>query len=405
MRYYIGLVFLIFLSSQAVAQLTGVNIDSTSIPAEEIDQVSIDQDTGELIITTKSGYEVKPAVTSGEVAITKFKVNGRSSALLPSPGQATISWTSINANECTASTTPSNVLADWNNTILLNNSGFLPVDFPENGSYMLTLRCTGQAGSPAVSNVEVTVGAVTIKTFTATPDHSPVEAGDDVSVTLRWTTENAVACYGSWVGGSGQLTNLNGSNVRSFKNVASDMTFTLTCEGSIAEDPVEKTARIDVVARQTKSCDNVSLGGLVKPWGGSGGVLRIAWPGPRSQIEAVQIPELGYLALEFDTGSVQANGQVATIEYAGTPGARLGSISSCAGDFDVPNECKYVWGAGGGIIWDTTGTVKGACQLQPQKTYYWNITFTEGVKPADNTSRCTGSYCQTWLQVVNPNYK
>jgi hypothetical protein len=43
----------------------------------------------------------------------------------------------------------------------------------------------------------------------------------------------------------------------------------------------------------------------------------------------------------------------------------------------------------------------GACELESNTDYYWNITFTDGINAG--TSSCAGTPCQTWIRTVNPD--
>ena len=106
----------------------------------------------------------------------------------------------------------------------------------------------------------------------------------------------------------------------------------------------------------------------------------------------------GYKAIKFNTGNVVDHGKLVTIETTTTDGVRLGAISQCPGDFDVPAECQHVWGIGGNITWATDG-YSGGCQLEPNTDYYFNLTYTNGF---DNSqSSCHSAPCVTKVQHVN----
>jgi hypothetical protein len=115
----------------------------------------------------------------------------------------------------------------------------------------------------------------------------------------------------------------------------------------------------------------------------------------------VEVPHKGYLAIEFDTADFVDDGKISALENAATPGIRLGSFSESPGDFDVADECRYSWGLGGGLSWSTNG-LADACQLNFATTYYFNITFTDGVDP--DSATCTFSTCWINLQYSNPDY-
>ena len=147
-------------------------------------------------------------------------------------------------------------------------------------------------------------------------------------------------------------------------------------------------------------CSTVTLTGNQLTWSS---FFKNIWPGPKTEKQRVQIPVGGYLAIKFSTRSVKDVGKLSSIEAAGTHGYRLGSVSRCAGDFIVEDVCKWAWGTWGGITWDTSGeTDTGNCNLDPGEDYYWNMTFTDGVNP--NSSRCIGTYCETWVIAGNNDY-
>ncbi len=128
---------------------------------------------------------------------------------------------------------------------------------------------------------------------------------------------------------------------------------------------------------------------------------QVDFPGPGYGNEYLHILRTGYHALEFNTGDVVDHGGVLTITTAGTNGTRLGSISQCLGDFNVLPECTHSWGSSGGIGWATDGE-PGYCQLEPNTTYYLNITFTDGLDGATSTCLPTEN-CGTNVQVNNLN--
>ena len=124
-----------------------------------------------------------------------------------------------------------------------------------------------------------------------------------------------------------------------------------------------------------------------------------AFPGPVYEvIRNYIIPQKGYLAIEFNTRQVIDSGSILAHENPASPGIRIGSISQCPGDFNVPAACRYVWGLGGGLSWATDGS-SGACNLDDNTTYYFNITFTDGEDV--NSSSCNATPCRVNLQHSN----
>jgi hypothetical protein len=102
--------------------------------------------------------------------------------------------------------------------------------------------------------------------------------------------------------------------------------------------------------------------------------------------------------------NISTVGGVGTIEFGGTRGERLLAISRYPGDFQVSEDCKQVQHLSGYLPWRTEGASEQgeACDLEANTTYYWNITFTDGVNMGSST--CGGTPCQTYIRVANPNY-
>ena len=125
---------------------------------------------------------------------------------------------------------------------------------------------------------------------------------------------------------------------------------------------------------------------------------QVKFPGPINDSKHLTIAIEGFHAFEFNTANIVDDGKLTTIETTFTDGLRLGSISKCPGDFDVPAECQHTWGISGGIRWATNNR-SGACQLEPETTYYFNLTFTDGVTAGSTT--CNKIPCITNVQYRN----
>lgn len=239
-------------------------------------------------------------------------------------------------------------------------------------------------------------GDVAIPVFSASP--STITEGE--STTLSWTTTDATLCTPS--GGAGGWSTrtiaLPSSSTAVTISTAGSYVFTLTCVGD-AGDPAVRNRTVLVNAPPPPpvegECTTPALSGVEVDWYDLFGV---DFPSPRYDNENVIVPQRGYYALKFSTGSIVDDGKMSSIETTITDGVRFGTFSQCPGDFDVAPECQHVWGNGGGIDWATDGSV-GACQLQPNTTYYFNITFTDGVD--SSTSSCNSTPCVTTLQHLN----
>lgn len=247
---------------------------------------------------------------------------------------------------------------------------------------------------------EVDCGEVA-PTITLFNVNTPVTVGDSTSVSWT-TTDNATSCtasgnYAGWTGA--KATSGNGVSV--LMNQVGTYTFSLTCHnGDLASSTSSKSIVVnDVVIYQPSSCDDYvsPLSGTTVPWNS---FFEQSFPFPGYANEYATVTNrYGYFALEFDTENFVDTGSLMTIESTTTSGSRFGSISQCPGDFNVAPECKYVWGTGGNIIW-STDNYNGACQLEPNTTYYFNITFTDGFDPTSTS--CNNDKCITKVRVYNP---
>ena len=259
------------------------------------------------------------------------------------------------------------------------------------GGYTVTNDGGGGGGTPDP--------VPTINSFTASATN--VTVGD--TITTSWTTTDASSCvgvngYGNWNGAN--LAVPNGTSAPILMDTAGTYTFRITCQntGGTRSRSVSVVVEPETV---TQDCSNVSLSGEVLSWNE---VFGTSWPNPRYWEDIVTIPRSGYLAIEFNTGNVVEDGGWLTIKHTSTSGIRLGSISPCPGDFsnylpDGANICTQAWGLSGSIQWSTEGAAAYAneCSLQPNTTYYLNMTFTNGVSAGSTT--CTGSPCRAYLRV------
>jgi len=302
MRKFNGFLVICVLAIAGSAANADLVIDNQSIAGIDIQSITVSPNTGDIFVTTKNGYTVTQNSTepppAGAVAINSFSV----SPLSITEGQSvTISWTSVNATSCAAS---SNLVA-WSGAFETNGSVGTVINTA--GTYALSLTCQGEAG-PVSSNATVTVTAPVVPEPKTTACTAPTLSGTTVAWRDFWKT---------------------------------------------------------------------------------------AFPGPSYNNTNTAITKSGYLALEFNTGNVVDNGFLGTVGNTITSGTRTGAVSECPGDFDVAPECTHIWGIGSGISWATNGT-SNSCELKPNTTYYFNVTFTDGSSPTSST--CTTSQCIATLQ-------
>jgi hypothetical protein len=155
---------------------------------------------------------------SGGVGIPTVTLNASPTAVQQG-GSSTLTWSSTNATDCTAS----NVGAEGSTWSGPKPTSGSDVRGPLTATATYSLTCSGPRGTASAS-VTITVGAAPAPTvsFTATPLNIFV---GQVS-TLAWASTNAVSCTasGGWSGAqplSGELVVLT----------ASTRTYTLTCTG------------------------------------------------------------------------------------------------------------------------------------------------------------------------------
>jgi len=239
---------------------------------------------------------------------------------------------------------------------------------------------------------EEDVTPVTFTSFSATPN----EIVEGESTTLSWSTENADSCTPS--GGTGgwdsTIIDLPNGNASITIATTGTYTFNLDCHGPSGDQ--QTRSDVVTVTPEQQLCDSVTLAGNVVNWSS---FWSAGFPGPvYENVTNWIIPRTGYLAIAFNTAGIIDDGKISALENPASPGLRIGSISQCPGDFNTPAECSDVWGLGGGIEWTTNGK-SGACDLDSNTAYYFNITFTDGVNP--NSTHCNAAPCRINLQHIN----
>lgn len=387
MRYFKGLIItsaVALLSTTAGAQVTVV-IDNQTIPTDHIESITVLKNTNVVSIATTVPYTVTPAVVGDDVTITSFTVSPSS---VEQGESATLSWSSENATSCTGS----GGVGGWDVADIPVN-GSLVVTTSEAGSPVFTLTCSGPVGADDVRSVTLNVtlaNAVAITSFGASP--SNIAEGE--STTLSWVTDNALSCTPT--GGTAEwretsITVPSGSAAITIA-VADTYAFGLSCSGEVG-DPV--SASTSVTVSPPNPCGATALDGNIVSWSSFWGE---DFPFPAYKNVDTMLPRGWYRAIHFNTGDVLDTGRLKMIENTLSPITVLGAISECPGDFDVTPACDYVWGLGGELVWSTSISFR-TCFLEPNKDYYFNITFTDGVDPA--TTTCGESQCRATMQHKN----
>lgn len=393
MRKLNGLILIsaLIMACSAVNAQMRIVIDGQQIPTEDIASIVILPNTNEINVATTIAYNVGPVtVDPNSVGISSFT----SSASTVLAGQdVSLDWNTANAVSCEAT----GGVDGWAGTTITLPNGSATITAATVGSHTFTLTCNGsEAGDTDTRNVFVTVtpaDAVAITSFSAAPDSITVGG----TTTISWNTVNAESCTptGGTADWTSQQIALPSGNATIALASAGTYTFSLTCVGPSGDQQTQSD--VVTVSPDVQSCDSVTLSGNTTNWSS---FWNASFPGPSYENATNRlVSQTGYLAIEFNTGNVIDDGKISALENSSTPGIRIGSISQCPGDFtEVPAECTYVWGLGGGIRWATNGKF-GACDLEQNTTYYFNITFTDGVDPSSTS--CSDSPCRINLQHVN----
>ena len=129
----------------------------------------------------------------------------------------TLSWSSTNADACTAS-------GDWSGDKGTNGSETVG---PLTADSTFTLVCSGPGGQTSDA-VQVTVAPPPPDLPTVTLAASPAQVDSGASATLSWSSTNADACTASGAWSGDKAT----SGSESTGPLTADSTFTLTCSGA-----------------------------------------------------------------------------------------------------------------------------------------------------------------------------
>lgn len=266
------------------------------------------------------------------------------------------------------------------------------INIAAGGLYTLTKDTEPPPGPNAVIN-------------TLTASSTTVLVGD--AITVSWSTTDADSCTpsGGTGGWSSQVISLpSGISSSLTMSTVGSFSFRLDCSNATPTQTFRTvTVQVnDVVAPPNPSnCPDPTLTGGIREWGTHFGS---SWPDPTYAEVVTAIGDTSYLAIGFNTGAISDDGGFTTITHTSTSGIRLGAISECPGDFkdylpDISAACTEEFFIGGSVKWNTVaGYQFGQCNLEPNTTYYLNLTFTDGVDPA--TDRCvSSSACRTILRV------
>jgi len=146
---------------------------------------------------------------------------------LTAAGNSTLTWSTVDATSCVASSNPAN--ATWNNAAKpLAGSEAIPVA----ATTTFSLNCTNDGGLSTQQDVTVTV-AVANPTLTLTAN--PTTIGEGGATTLTWNTTDMASCTAmanpsnaQWTGAKGVLATQN----QAVSGLFAGTTFTLNCVGT-----------------------------------------------------------------------------------------------------------------------------------------------------------------------------
>ena len=201
--------------------------------------------------------DTSPPVTNPSPNINSFSASATSITVGES---VTLSWSTTNAETCSAS-------GDWSNSIETNGNETLTLDTVK--TYSFTLTCSGAAGTNnAVSSISVVVEAPVsepvINVFSASA--TSITVGE--SVTLSWSTTNAETCSAS--GDWSNSIETNGNETLTLDTVKT-YSFTLTCSGAAGTNNAVSSISVVVEEEQVEDLDVhiIDDGEVADIWGGN----------------------------------------------------------------------------------------------------------------------------------------
>ncbi len=153
---------------------------------------------------------------------------------IPSGGTSVLTWSSTNANSCTAS-------GGWSGTKA--TSGTQTVG-PLTATQTYTLACSATGGASATQSATVTV-ASSVPPPTVNLSANPASVASGGSSTLDWTTSNATSCTasGGWTG------NKATQGSQSMGPISAQTSYTLSCSG--AGGSAQRAVTVSLLAAPT----------------------------------------------------------------------------------------------------------------------------------------------------------
>lgn len=305
---------------------------------------------------------------------------------------------------------------------LVNGMATSSADVIVDGQSILSADISAISIDPISGDVTVAAGGLYTVTKDGEPPPGPQVAINTLtassntilegqSITISWTTTDAESCTPSGGGGgwSSEVISLPGGTSSSLTlATAGTYVFTLGCTNSTPTS-TSRNVSVQVDSDDPPPPASDCPAEYVSPLAGTTGAWSSFWgqnwPAPAYSELVMGVRTAGFRALEFSTGVIVEDGAITTIPHTSTNGNRQAAISLCPGDFTehLPESsgCYKSMYIGDNLKWNTmAGSKLGSCDLDPNTTYYLNITFTNGVDPS--TDQCSEtSSCRTIIRAWN----
>ncbi len=179
------------------------------------------------INSVAASVDVTVAAQPGAPTVT---LNANPVMNVPYNGSTTLTWSTVNATSCVASSNPAN--AAWDNANkALNEAVGQVINNLTAANNTFTLACTNAGGLVTTASVTVTVVQ---PNPTVTLTASAAMIGQGQPVTLTWTTTDLASCNASAVPANAQWTGAKGvlaSQNQTITNLQATTAFTLNCVG------------------------------------------------------------------------------------------------------------------------------------------------------------------------------
>ncbi len=186
------------------------------------------------LVCTKGGINSVPATVNVTVdpqpGAPTVNLTANPTMNVPYNGSTTLTWSTVNATSCVATSNPANPAWDNANKALNEAVGQVIANLTA-ANNTFTLTCTNAGGLFTTANVNVTVVQ---PNPTVTLTANPTMIGQGMASTLTWATTDLVSCNASavpanaqWTGAKGILANQN----QVITAIQETTTFTLNCVG------------------------------------------------------------------------------------------------------------------------------------------------------------------------------